>query len=100
MNELKKDGLLEIIAEHRTGDDLDEMVREDKGYQEALVEQKEAFDKLDALDLTAELKKVVDHIISANNHVGAMYGEAAYRFGMEDGIRLRLEMEEIMRSTQ
>lgn len=93
--ELKKDGLLESIAEYRTGKNLDEAVRKDTGYQEALVEQQEAFDKLDALDLTATQKKVVDHVISTNNHVGAMYGEAAYRVGMEDGIRFRLEMEEI-----
>ncbi len=93
---MKKDGLLEIIAEHRTGDDLDEAVRKDKGYQEALVQQEEVFDKLDALGLTAEQKSVVDQVITANNHVGAMYGEVAYRIGMEDGIRLRLELKEIM----
>lgn len=93
---MKKDGLLEIMAGHRTGDDLDEAVRKDKDYQEALVQQKEAFDRLDALNLTRGQKKVIDRVITANNHVGAMYGEVAYRVGMEDGIRLRLEMEEIM----
>lgn len=92
---LKKDGLLGSIAEYRTGKNLDEAVRKDTGYQEALVEQQEAFDKLDALDITVKQKKVIDNVISANNHVGAMYGEAAYRVGMEDGIKLRLEMEEI-----
>ena len=92
---MRKEGLLEIIAEHRTGDDLDEIMKKDKGYQEALVQQKEVFDMLDALELTAEQKRIVDQAISANTHVGAMYGEAAYRAGMEDGIRLRLEMEEI-----
>ena len=92
---LKKDGLLEIIAEHRTGEALDEAVRKDKEYQGALVEQKEVFNILDALELTSEQKKVVDQMISANTHVGAMYGEAAYRVGMEDGIRLRMEMEDI-----
>lgn len=97
---MKKDGLLEIIAEYRTGKKLDEAVRNDKGYQEALVEQQEVFDKLDALDLTVTQKKVVDHVISTNNHVGAMYGEAAYRVGMEDGIKLRLEMEEIIGFSQ
>jgi len=93
--ELKKDGLLEIIAEHRTGKNLDEAVRKDKEYQEALVQQQEVFDRMDALELTAEQKKVIDYVITANNHVGAMYGEVAYRIGMEDGIRLRLEVEEI-----
>lgn len=92
---MKKDGLLEIIAEHRAGKDLDEAVRKDRDYQEALVEQQEVFDKLDALDLTKKQYKVVNQALSANNHVGAMYGEASYRVGMEDGIKLRLEMKEI-----
>ncbi len=94
---MKKDGLLEIIAEHRTGKNLDEAVRKDKEYQEALVQQKEVFDRMDALELTAEQKKVIDCAITANNHVGAMYGEVAYRIGLEDGIRLCMEMDEIMR---
>lgn len=92
---MKKDGLLEIIAEHRTGKALDEAVRNDKDYQGALAEQNEVFDKLDMLELTAEQYKVVNQAISANNHLGAMYGEVSYRVGMEDGIKLRLEMEEI-----
>ena len=97
---MKKNGLLEIIAVHRTGDNLDEAVEKDKDYQEALAQQQEAFDMLDELGLTAEQKKAVDRVIAANNHTGAVYGAVAYRCGMEDGIRLRMEMEEIMRFTQ
>ena len=93
---MKKNGLLEIIAAHRTGDDLDEAVKKDKDYQEALAQQQEAFDMLDELGLTAEQKRVVDRGITANNHTGAVYGAVAYRCGMEDGIRLRMEMEEII----
>ena len=97
---MKKNGLLEIIAAHRTGDDMDEVVRNDKDYQDALAQQKDAFDMLDELGLTAEQKSVVDQAITANNHTGAVYGAVAYRCGMEDGIRVRMEMEEIMRFTQ
>ncbi len=93
---MKKDGLSEIIAEHRMGKKLDEAVRTDNDYQEALVQQQEVFDKLDVFELTVNQKKVVDQVISVNNHVGAMYGEAAYRVGMEDGIRLQSELQEIM----
>lgn len=95
-----KNELLDIIAAHRTGDDLDEAVRKDKDYQEALVQQQEAFDMLDELGLTKKQKSVVDRVITANNHCGAVYGAVAYRVGMEDGIRLRMEMEEIMRPPQ
>lgn len=94
---MEKNGLLEIIAAHRTGDELDEVMRKDKDYQEALAQQQEAFDMLEKLDLTAEQKKVFDLVITANNHVGAVYGAVAYRVGMEDGIRLRMEMKEVMK---
>lgn len=97
---MKKNGLLEIIAVHRTGDNLDEAVEKDKDYQEALAQQQEAFNMLDELGLTAEQKKVVDRVIAANNHTGAVYGAVAYRCGMEDGIRILMEMEEIIRLPQ
>ena len=94
---MDKSGLLEVIALHRTGRDLDKAVKKDKDYQEALIQQQEAFDMMDELGLTAEQKRVVDRGITANNHTGAVYGAVAYRCGMEDGIRLRMEMEGIMR---
>lgn len=94
---MEKSGLLEIIAQHRTGYDLDEVIRKDKDYQKALEQQQVAFDKLDELGLTKEQKSVIDQAITANNDFGAVYGAVAYRFGMEDGIRVRMEMEEIMR---
>ena len=93
---MDKNGLLEVIALHRTGRDLDEVLKKDKDYQEALEQQQEAFDKLEELNLTAEQKRGVDQVITANNHTGAVYGAVAYRCGMEDGIRLRKEVEVIM----
>lgn len=97
---MDKKGLLEIIAVHRTGNSLDEVLRKDKDYQEALVQQKEVFAMLDELDLTAEQERVIDQVITANNHTGAVYGAVAYRCGMEDGVRLLMEMKEIIRCLQ
>ena len=91
---MDKNGLLEVIALHRTGKNLDEVVEKDRDYQEALVQQQEAFDKLEKLNLTAEQKRVVDQAITANNHTGAVYGVVAYRCGMEDGIKLVRELKE------
>lgn len=96
---MMKNGLLEIIAANRTGDSLDEILAKDKDYQDALTQQQIAFDRLDELGLTKEQEDVIDQAITANNHFGAVYGAVAYRFGMEDGIRVRMEMEEIMRMT-
>lgn len=97
---MEKNGLLEIIAAHRTMDALDEVIAKDRDYQEALAGQQKVLERLDRLGLTKEQKSVVDRAISENNNFGAVYGAAAYRFGMEDGIRIRMEMEEIMRQTQ
>lgn len=46
---MKKNGLLEIIAAHRTGDALDEIMAKDKDYQDALVQQQIVFDRLDEM---------------------------------------------------
>lgn len=92
---MKKNGLLEIIAANRTGDSLDEIMAKDKDYQDALTQQQIAFDRLDELGLTKEQKGAIDQAITANNHFGAVYGAVAYRFGMEDGIRVCAEMKEI-----
>ena len=100
MSKIEKNGLLEIIAACRTGDNLNEVLKKDRNYQEALEQQQEAFDRLDKLGLTKEQKRVLDQVITANNHTGAVYGAVAYRSGMEDGIRLRKEMEEIMNPPQ
>lgn len=97
---MRKNGLLEIIAAHRTVKDLDELLKRDKSYQEALAEEQSASDIMDSLNLTPEQKKAVDRVITAYNECGAAYGAVAYRFGMEDGIRVRMEMEEIMRLPQ
>ena len=94
---MKENGLLEIIAAHRTGRALDEIISKNNDYQEALVQQQAAFDRLDELELTKEQRNAIDQAITANNHFGAVYGAVAYRFGMGDGIRARMEMEEIMR---
>lgn len=53
---MKKNGLLEIIAQHRTGDNLDEVMRKNKDYQKALEQQRVAFDMLDELGFTKEQK--------------------------------------------
>lgn len=92
---MKENGLLEIIAAHRTMEDLDKILQKDKGYQEALAEEQEASDQMDVIGLTEEQKKVVDRVVTAYNQCGAAYGAAAYRFGMEDSVRLLKELGEI-----
>ena len=94
---MKENGLLEIIAAHRTMTDLDGILKKDKYYQEAMAEEQIASDIMESFNLTSEQRKAVDRVITAYNQCGAAYGAVAYRFGMEDGIRVRMEMEEVMR---
>ena len=88
---MKENGFLEIIAA------LDGILKKDKYYQEAMAEEQRASDIMESFNLTSEQRKAVDRVITAHNQCGAAYGAAAYRFGMEDGIRVRMEMEEVMR---
>ena len=92
---MKENGLLEIIASHRTMAALDEILQKDKVYQEALAEEQEASDQMEVMGFTEDQKKVVDRVITAYNQCGAAYGAAAYRFGMEDSVRLLKELGEI-----
>ena len=50
---------------------------------------------VDALD--ADQRKVMYERYTMITPTGAVFGVVTYRCGMEDGIRLRMEMEEIMR---
>lgn len=93
---MEKKELLGIIARHRTVKALDDILKDDQDYQEALAQQQECLDLLDDLELSAGQKKVIEKMITANNHTGAVYGAVAYRFGMEDGVRLCVEMEKII----
>ena len=84
------------IGDH-SGSQDNEILKRDKYYQDALEEEQAASDIMDGLNLTSEQRKAVDRVITAYNQCGAAYGAVAYRFGMKDGIRVRMEMEEVMR---
>lgn len=91
----KKTGsLLDLLVRVRTHKALDRAVGESKAYQYTLKRQDEAFDRLDKAGLSGEQKTIVDRAISAANDCGAVYGAVAYRLGLQDGIRLALEVKE------
>ena len=91
---VRKEKLLDILTEVRTGDALDCVLSSDRVYQSALDQQKAVFEKVDRTDLNNRQSKAVDQAISAVNHCGAVYGVAAYRLGLRDGIRLASEVKE------
>ncbi|MDE7444516.1 MAG: hypothetical protein K2N15_02215 [Lachnospiraceae bacterium] len=94
MEKMRKEKLLDILVKARTVKALDEAVGKSIAYQETLKQQDKAFDTLDKAGLSNEQKAIVDRAISAANDCGAAYGAAAYRLGLQDGIRLASEIKE------
>lgn len=94
---MRKEKLLDIIISSRTEKALDRILETNKEYKVALEEQDKAFSRLDQIK-SSEDKKIISRAIDANNHCGAAYGEAAYRLGLQDGLRLASELRVMCRS--
>lgn len=92
---MKNVGLLNRIASLRMGQDIDKVHRKSREYRKAIQQQDAALSKLGKLGLKKSQKLIIDNVISADNHCGAIYGETAYRLGMRDGIRLMAEIRGI-----
>ena len=89
----KRASLLDVLVIERTIKALDELVAESKDYQDTLGRQREAFKRMDMARLDEEQATVVDRVVSATNECSAAYCRAAYRLGLQDGIRLASEVK-------
>lgn len=92
---MKTDRLLDILISLRMRDKLDSTLHNDKAYQQALKEQDMALKKMEKLKLGKKQSRIIDDVLSANNHYGAMYAFGAYRLGMQDGVKLMTELKEM-----
>lgn len=61
-------------------------------YQEALKQQEETVGQMENEKPGGGWGKMADRTVPAVNHCGVVYGAAAYRQGMQDGIRGALEV--------
>ena len=77
-------------------DSLENALKQDMEYQDILKKQNSAFRKMDNAKLSRKQTAIVDMAISTTNHCGAVYGAAAYRHGLKDGIKLSAELCEII----
>lgn len=91
-----RDKILDELVHLRTGRVLDEALSKNKDYQSALKQQDIAFAKLEKEKWSRKQHRVIDNAISADNACGAVYGAAAYRMGLEDGVRLMGELKVII----
>lgn len=93
---MRKEKLLDIIIAKRTEKALDRILENNREYQAALKEQDEAFRRLDQIK-SDEIRKAISKALDANNNCGAIYGEAGYKLGLRDGLRLALELRAFCR---
>ena len=91
MGKKDKNDLLNILIKERTVKALDKAVHKSRTYQKAQKQQGKAFDTLDKAKLSKEQSSIVD----TSNACGAAYGAAAYKLGLQDGIRLMSELNSI-----
>lgn len=96
MGKIEKN-LLDILAEERIHKSLEDVLNDNKLYQERQKEVDEAINELEKVGLSREQKKVVDKALSTNNASGAAYGIVAYKQGLYDGIKLVSEVNQIGR---
>lgn len=94
MDNIEK-SILDIFAEERLYNKLENVLQTDEKYQLIEKELEETIDKLEKSGLSREQNKIVDKALSVTNSSGAVYGEVAYKQGRYDGIKLMLEINQI-----
>lgn len=92
MKKRGKESLLDVIVKERTDRTLDMITAKSEEYRAALKHQNDAYAVLEKAGLSKEQMLLVDDVISATNECGTAYGMAAYRLGLNDGIRLVAEI--------
>ena len=92
---MRKEKILDTISYVRMGNALENALNNDRDYQHAVRHQETAFSRMDKLKLSSKQNKVVDRAISATNHCGSIYGEVAYKLGLQDGMRLAYELKKL-----
>ena len=95
MDKRNKGSLLNVIVKARTVKALDRAVEKSRRYQATLKLEEKTYAALKNAGLSREQSRIVDDAISATNECGAAYGEAAYRMGLQDGIKLASEIQKI-----
>lgn len=93
--EKREKNLLDILAEERMHNGLENVLSDNELYQSAQKEIDEAINELEKAGLSRDQSKVVDKAISATNACGAAYGATAYKQGLYDGIKLMAEVNQI-----
>lgn len=91
MAEVQKEPLLHVFLEERIRHVLEQGLSHDSDYQSAL-----ELKKLGEMEWSKEQNESIGKAIDSVNHCGAIYGEAAYKQGLQDGMKLMSELKEFL----
>lgn len=90
---MEEEKLLDILVRERMEKTLNMLLRNNQDYQKAMKMLDEEYDKMEEINLSSRQHIMIDRVISSANHCGAVYGEAAYKLGLQDGARIVSELK-------
>ena len=96
MAEVQKERLLNVFLEERIRHVLEQGLSRDRDYQSALELQRKELQKLEEMEWSKEQNESIGKALDSVNHCGAIYGEAAYKQGLQDGMKLMSELKEFL----
>lgn len=82
------DSVLYQLMDMRTNGILDKIIEADEVYQEINRKSDIYSKQLDEMDLTEEIRSLIDRYVSEQNALGARYGALAYLLGFSDCVEL------------
>ena len=76
------------LMDMRTNGILDKIIEADKDYQEISRKSDVYSKQLDGMNLSEEIRSLIDRYVSEQNALGARYGALAYLLGFSDCVEL------------
>lgn len=89
----REESLLDVLAAESLTGALEHSLSGSRNYQDSLERRKAAYERMEKVKLNDEQEDAVDGLVSAVNYCGAVYGEAAYKQGVKDGVKLSAELK-------
>ena len=85
---MDKDCVLYLLMDMRVNGVLDRILEKDEEYREIARKSGEYLDRLEAMELPKEARKLIDLLSCEQNALGARYGALAYLLGFSDCVEL------------
>ena len=85
---MDKDCVLYLLMDMRVNGVLDRILGKNADYQEIIRKSSDYSTRLDAMELPAEIRSLIDEYICEQNSLGARCGALAYLLGFSDCVEL------------